>query len=200
MTDGIVFNTRRPPFDRLETRRAVSNAIDRRELVEGYIYGFGTPADGSGAADCAELSSGDCGGPSPSTRCSRPGRIDFELLTVGSGEAPLEQMLQARLRTRRIRCGHPPAGAVRFPRPGIRSRPTSRPPCSAPRVISAWAISVPWPHWPASTHPFRSGAAQRMFADSMPVAFLYHATRPSGHESTGAWGHHGSAGGAAHRS
>ena len=45
-TDGIVFNTRRPPFDRLETRRAVSTAIDRRELVDGYIYGFGTPAFG----------------------------------------------------------------------------------------------------------------------------------------------------------
>ena len=45
-TDGIVFNTRRPPFDRLETRRAVSDAIDRQELVDGYIYGFGTPALG----------------------------------------------------------------------------------------------------------------------------------------------------------
>jgi ABC-type transport system substrate-binding protein len=45
-TEGIVFNARRPPFDRREVRRRVSDAIDRQELVDGYIYGFGTPALG----------------------------------------------------------------------------------------------------------------------------------------------------------
>ncbi len=46
-TYGLVFNTRRPPFDRADRRLAVSRALDRRELVEGYMYGFGTPATGS---------------------------------------------------------------------------------------------------------------------------------------------------------
>src|SRR5437867_4478775 len=46
MTYGIVFNMRRPPFDDRSIRRVLSDAIDREELVEGYIYGFGTPADG----------------------------------------------------------------------------------------------------------------------------------------------------------
>ncbi|HEY0351831.1 MAG TPA: ABC transporter substrate-binding protein, partial [Gemmatimonadales bacterium] len=46
MTYGIVFNTRRPPFNDPAVRRLLSDAIDRKELVEGYIYGFGTPATG----------------------------------------------------------------------------------------------------------------------------------------------------------
>ncbi|HYF38674.1 MAG TPA: ABC transporter substrate-binding protein, partial [Gemmatimonadales bacterium] len=45
-TDGVVFNTRRPPFNELKTRIRLSSAIDRQELVDGYIYGFGTPALG----------------------------------------------------------------------------------------------------------------------------------------------------------
>ena len=43
---GIVLNTRRPPFDDLATRRAVNAAVDRREIVDGYLYGFGVPATG----------------------------------------------------------------------------------------------------------------------------------------------------------
>jgi peptide/nickel transport system substrate-binding protein len=45
-TYGIVLNTRRPPFDRLEARRAVNAALDRREIVEAYVWGYGTPATG----------------------------------------------------------------------------------------------------------------------------------------------------------
>ena len=95
-TDGIVFNTRRPPFDRLETRRAVSDAIDRRELVDAYIYGFGTPALGPVPPTAPGYLPPAS---SPAVNSPRaPGRVSFELLTVGSGEAPLEQMLQARLK------------------------------------------------------------------------------------------------------
>ena len=44
LTYAIAFNTRRPPFDALCARRRVDAAIDRREIVDGYLYGYGTPA------------------------------------------------------------------------------------------------------------------------------------------------------------
>lgn len=99
-TYGIVFNTRHPPFDQLSVRRAVSDALDRQEIVDGYLFGFGTPAWGPvpegvpGGLDSAAL------GPR-STVDGRPLAVDrrpsFQLLTVGSGEAALEQLVQAQL-------------------------------------------------------------------------------------------------------
>src|SRR5438046_3282616 len=43
LTYGIVLNTRRPPFDAIETRRRVDAALDRRGIVDGYLYGFAPP-------------------------------------------------------------------------------------------------------------------------------------------------------------
>jgi peptide/nickel transport system substrate-binding protein len=100
MTYGIVLNTRRPPFDDPHVRRAVALAIDRREIVDGYLYGFGTPATGPvPPALPGSDESPAAGRPQPdSARALLSGRrVAFELLTVGSGEAALEQMLQARL-------------------------------------------------------------------------------------------------------
>src|SRR5207237_3103400 len=96
---GIVFNTRRPPFDDVRVRRAVALALDRREIVDGYLYGFGSVADGPVPPDVPGYLPGR---PSPtdpdSARRLLAGRaVAFELLSVGSGEAPLEQMIQARL-------------------------------------------------------------------------------------------------------
>ena len=93
----IVFNTRRPPFDALRARAAVSLAIDRSAIVDGYLYGFGIPADraldASGRGP-ATVAGADTAG---ARRLLGGRRAAFELLTVGSGEAPLEQMLQAQL-------------------------------------------------------------------------------------------------------
>ena len=84
MTYAIVFNTRRAPFDDRAVRRAVALALDRHGIVAGYLFGFGTVADTSESVDSA--------------RALLAGRrVAFELLTVGSGEAALEQMIQARL-------------------------------------------------------------------------------------------------------
>ena len=96
-TDGIVFNLRRPPFDRVTTRRRVSMAIDRQELVDGYIYGFGIPAVGPVPPSAPGYVPVRGVSPAALPVSSEP-RTSFELLTVGSGEAALEQMLQARLR------------------------------------------------------------------------------------------------------
>jgi peptide/nickel transport system substrate-binding protein len=170
-TDGIVFNTRRPPFNRLATRIAVSDAIDRKELVEAYIYGFGTPATGPVPPDAP--------GYLPLTPVRMPlsaprERVRFELLTVGSGEAALEQMLQARLRTAgfdvvirqlelsaflsRIYGPTHDFDAAELGIPGDLSLGYLRP-------LAALA---------GLTAPADPAAAQQMFADSLPVAFLYH--------------------------
>jgi peptide/nickel transport system substrate-binding protein len=85
---ALIFNTRRPPFDRQDARRAVARAIDRTAIVEGVLFGYGTPAPAPGSA-----------GPE---KAARP-PASFELLTVGSGEAALEQLLQAQLAAAGIR-------------------------------------------------------------------------------------------------
>src|SRR2546428_398771 len=96
---GVVFNTRRPPFDDARVRLAVALALDRREIVDGYLYGFGSVADGPvppdvpGYVPVRPVPTN----PDSARRLLGGRRIAFELLTVGSGEAALEQMIQARL-------------------------------------------------------------------------------------------------------
>lgn len=94
----VVLNARRPPFDRLAVRRAISLAIDRVAIVSGYLFGFGSPAD-------RPLDMKDPLRP-PTQPSYAPGRgkallssapLSFELLTVGSGEAAMEQMIQHQL-------------------------------------------------------------------------------------------------------
>jgi peptide/nickel transport system substrate-binding protein len=88
-------------YPSLAARARVARSLDRAALVAGFAYGFGTPADGpvppgvTGWDSLAGASHG-AGGPlalSPGA----PEPLRFELLTVGSGEAALEQMVQAQL-------------------------------------------------------------------------------------------------------
>jgi peptide/nickel transport system substrate-binding protein len=173
LTYGVVFNTRRPPFDRLEARRRAAAAVDRREIVEGYLYGFGTPADGPVPPDVPGYL--PVASSAPVAVASVRGPARFELLTVGSGEAPLEQMVQARLAAagfevviRQLELSaflarvHGPAhdfDAAVLGIPGDLGLGYLRPLAELAGVSASGDAA----------------ALQRLFADSTLVAFLYHA-------------------------
>jgi peptide/nickel transport system substrate-binding protein len=98
-TYGMVFNARRPPFDDPSIRHAVSLALDRRQIVDGYLFGFGKPTWEAVPEGVPGRLPPAPGVHDPdSARALLAGRsVSLELLTVGSGEAPLEQMIQAQL-------------------------------------------------------------------------------------------------------
>jgi peptide/nickel transport system substrate-binding protein len=172
LTYGIVLNTRRPPFDSPSARRRVDAAIDRRELVDGYLYGFGTPARSPvppGVPGYVPVSrdSGvrDASGPP----------LKFELLTVGSGEAPLEQMVQARLRAAGI-----DASIRQLELSAFLARVYGRAHDFDAAVLGiqgdpGLAYLGPLAALAGMRPPDDPAAAQRFFADSLPVVALYHA-------------------------
>ena len=173
MTYGIVLNTRRPPFNQLAVRRGLSNAIDRRELVEGYIYGFGTPADGPVPPMVPNYLPVTAAAHT-STSLPPTGRIGFELLTVGSGEAPLEQMVQARLRTAGFDVAIRQLELSAFLARVYGAHDFEAAVLGTPGDLALGYLG-PLAALAGITIPSDPAAAQRMFADSMPVAFLYHA-------------------------
>ena len=175
LTYGIVLNTRRPPFDDLATRQVVNAAIDRQEIVQGYLYGFGKPAAGPvppgvpGYLPVAQTS------PARTVSAASRAARRFELLTVGSGEAALEQMVQARLATAgfevTIRQLELSAYLARVYGPERDF--------DAAVLGVAGDIGLGYLTSLAETAGLAAPAdpmeAQRLFADSVPVAFLYHA-------------------------
>lgn len=173
---AIVFNTKRPPFDDLRVRRAVALAVDRRAIVDGYLFGFGTPADGPVPPDVtgyvpARPIPFD---PDSARRLLGGRRIAFELLAVGSGEGPLEQMLQAQLaavgfdvslRLVELTAFHDRVNPARRDFTAAVSGFLGDPGLGYLANIGTLAgLTVP-------DDPTR---AQRLFQDSLPAAFLYH--------------------------
>lgn len=118
-SNALVFNVHRPPFDDPRVRQAVDGSIDRPRLVDAALAGFATPATGPVPPEnpfarpmrvVRELARADSLLDAAGWRRGRDGsrvregqRLSVELLTVGSGDNAVEQLIQADLAERGIR-------------------------------------------------------------------------------------------------
>ena len=177
-----MFNTRRTPFDDPKVRLAAALAIDRREIVDGYAFGFASIADGPVPPLLPQYLSVPRLPTAPdSSRALLAGRRPrFEMLSVGSGEGALEQMLQARLAAVgfdvSIRLLELSAfnDRVYGPRHDFQAAVMSLPGDPGLGYLQPMGdlTGIPVPRDPT--------AAQRLFAERLPVAWLYHARGVNG--------------------
>jgi len=215
---GLVFNVHKAPFDDSRIRRAISLSIDRERIVSAALGGFGRPASGpvppesplaltTSTAPNVHLADSlfDAAGWTRDSRGTRRrgGRaFELDLLTVGSGDNALEQLVQADLGNRGIRvnirqvelgtfltqarapnktfdvlvAGVPGDVGLAFVGAMFESRQAGGALDYAgfhsPKLDSLFAIARV-----ASTDADRVvawQAVQRLLADEMPVAWIYH--------------------------
>ena len=115
---ALVFNAHRPPLDDVRVRRAIDAAIDRQRIIDAALAGYGTSASGPvppenplamrrevikdpQLADSLLDAAGWRRGSDGVRRRDR--ELSLELLTVGSGDNAIEQLIQADLSERGIR-------------------------------------------------------------------------------------------------
>ena len=113
----LVFNSARAPFDDVRVRRAVDALINRQRVIDVALAGYGAAADGpvssshpwyraatrittAQADSLLDAAGWRSSGGGPRTRNGAPFR--FTLLTVGSSDNAIEQLIQADLRSHGI--------------------------------------------------------------------------------------------------
>jgi peptide/nickel transport system substrate-binding protein len=118
-TTALIFNVRRAPLDDPVVRQALGYAVDRDRIIQIAIAGFGTPASGpvprghpmgregridfdaSRADSLLDAAGWRRGAGGWRQRDGTP--LELTLLTVGSGDNAVEQLLQADFAARGVR-------------------------------------------------------------------------------------------------
>lgn len=116
---GLIFNTHRAPFDDVRVRRAFDLSLNRQRIVTAALAGYALPASGPVApespyalaytdprdAHTADSLLDDAGWRRRADGARARGGKPFtvELLTVGSGDQAVEQLVQADLAERGVR-------------------------------------------------------------------------------------------------
>jgi peptide/nickel transport system substrate-binding protein len=117
-SNALILNTHRPPFDDVRVRRAIDASIDRDRLVSAALAGYAVPASGPVVPDnplalqravkrdphladsLLDAAGWTRTGTGVRTRGGKPFAV--ELLTVGTGDHAVEQLVQADLAERGV--------------------------------------------------------------------------------------------------
>jgi peptide/nickel transport system substrate-binding protein len=116
---GLLFNVHRPPFSDVRVRRAFGLSVDRERIVRAALAGYARAADGPVAPESPFALDGtpvrdtrladslfDAAGwhrDATGARVRDGAPLRVELLTVGSGDQAVEQLVQSDLAARGVR-------------------------------------------------------------------------------------------------
>lgn len=114
---ALVFNSARAPFEDVRVRQAVDAILNRQRIIDVALAGYGAPADGpvssshpwfsahvrpspAQADSILDAAGWRSSGGGPRMKDGQP--LRFTLLSVGSGDNAIEQLIQADLRAHGI--------------------------------------------------------------------------------------------------